>query len=1364
MNKKNNANSGFTLVEVLVVIIIIGVLLGVGIYAITKLIEKSKTEEVKSQEKLLIVAAKNYLQENRSLLPKSIGETTTVPIDVLRSNNYITVDIVNGKNETCMNNSFVTAYKETSKKYTYKAYLYCGEDSVETGVAATVPIVTIDFVDMTGKSIKDDVNILKKVSEAKYIIDFDGGTHDGKKVAIDGYSYSVSIQKTGEAKPTEVYSSGTLSAAGAYTIHVDRDNNLSDYIDVTTSNKVIIKATVRNAEGGVSEGVEFLGESSQQATAEYKDDDNPICGRIIGQASANDWITRTTSTTERKISVMCSDGSGSGCIRSTFTKTWSGNVEAGTSSIQIKDNAGNVTNCPVLVNIDRKYPVITVDAYAKAKSENTVMGNSVIGGSKSTNTNGVLAIQDTEYANLDSGYMTKRNYPYGVIYKVTLSDLALDSWKWEVNENDITETTNAKYEVVSSSIGEGKTGKCSNQSNCEFYVTLVENGLRKGMLTVTDKRGNQSTFTVYARIDRRAPGAPIIINSSSGKSNGDWTRDNVYLTLSSTLDQSKIGDYYYTYNENANPSNNNGTTDSDANTKWVKLSGGTGQIAFNTTAWTTEMDKRVYVMVCDIFGNCSDSNETDIKIDRTAPKGLVVKGYVKTSSADIDSPSGLDNIASGAWHSGWVLVVPSGATDSPSGEVKYLLTVEGASGNVIDSDADHRNINAEGWSKVTYKACDPAGNCTSAKTFEINLDRTAPTTPEVTKTPGDEWTKSNVVVSIRNSMDSGVGIGEYYYSYASSPSGNGSDPSSSWVEMTEGKNKDSFTRTWTEEISKNVKIKVCDTINNCNTKAKIFIGIDRTAPSTPTIFNADGTAYTAEWRKTSFSLLVVGNDGNGSGLDECQYTYKSNATEVGDDSNTQWKHNNGDFNDNNTEFTTTPFSLERNQNVYLRVCDKVGNCSNKASALIQIDKTKPTCGDVVVTGDNSENGITGTVACSDVEPGECKNDKFTFSNLTATTNVTIKDKANNTTSCPVQVFDYVCFAANTKWIVPTFKQHSNNNCGINVADGNSFAYDTGSCMASEHFHSDICAPKCSEKCNVNTSSCSKWDCCVKRSKKTCYTNVPISSNGTINNAYFGIKTDTNDYDTGRENVIGINNALKYANENGITNIKLVQGNYYVFVGDGDLNKANNITDFYNQNIKLKSDVNFNLNGSSIIAISNSRPKYKVFSVYGESNIKLFNGTIVGDVDSHDYSDETQSNPHDYGRGIAIIGNVNNITIKNMTINKMTGSGIIIESSGSGQQGTNIEISDNQIYSNAKKRAVFIRNDVSNLTIKDNQLGDQIVVDTGLSCYSGLTVDQIKSQNSISITGNTVKSGVTAYVNNSNVNNLFTIAENDAINN
>ena len=1072
MLKLSKTNKGFTLIELLGVVVVIGILLGISIAAVMRFIDRARSEQLKSQEKTLTMAAKNYLQENRSLLPKAVGETTTVPIKVLKSNKYLTEDIKNSKKESCMENSYVTAYKESKTKYVYKAYLFCGTETGTSTVAASTPTIKIDFVDSAGQSIKNDPSILEKVSEAKFIISYSGGTRDGKKIGIDGYSYSILVKFSGEEGLKEVYSSGTLSANHSTDILVNRDNNLIDYIDITSQTTVAIKATVRNLDGGVNDKVEFVGSESEQAEAVYHDKTAPICvtGQTIGEAKENEWINTSTPNSERKITVVCKDGSGSGCVRSTFTKTWSGDSAFEYDNIQIKDNAGNVGNCKVRVNVDKTYPVISLDAYAKGEDDDSIIGSSVLTGTKTTenSSNGTAIINVDEYNNLFNGYMNLANYPNGIIYKVNLKDtVALKNWKWEVNKDRIKSTSDSNYEVVGSFSDEAKTGSCANKKECSINVEFYESGLRKGVLTVYDKAGNKSTYTIYANINRYAPKKPTIINSSSGDATGVWTRSNVTLTISSSDSEYAIADYYYTYDNHAT------TFGANDETQWVKLEGGTGMNEFTTAkVWSTEMNKKVYIKACNVAGNCSVTNNTKIMIDKSAPSGLKVTGYKKENSDDIHSSSsvsGLETITSDTWYKGWVLVIPSAATDSESGEVHYKVTVTGASSNVVDSEQDYRNVNAEGTSTVSFKACDAVNNCSDSSSFIVKLDRSVPTRPTISNPSGGNWTKSSVTLTI-GSNDVYSGIKDYYQTYNSSATEKGSNINTQWVKLEGGTEKLSFTPpTWSNDINKTIYIKACDKVGNCSSINSTVIKIDNTPPTKPAITNPTG----GDWTNSNFKLTLKSSD-SGSGLDDYQYTYNANADTIGSDADTQWKSNGQVALET---YLTTDFSIEREQYVYWRACDVIGNCSESSRTMIKLDKTPPTCGTITSTG--SPTGVSGTIACID-SGSKCEHDSYSFGPLKVTSNVTMKDNANNQKNCSISVSESDC-STYADWQFISVYSQNNNNCS---SDTSSWDYEFTNCSTGDF--ADLCESPCSKKCS-NLTNC-RYVCCITRRvyPKTCY--------------------------------------------------------------------------------------------------------------------------------------------------------------------------------------------------------------------------------------------------------------------------------------
>ena len=75
---------GFTMIELLAAIVILGILSVTTIVAATKLTEKARKEDERQYEQTLKMAAESYMQANPSELPKVIGETTFVTAKELK--------------------------------------------------------------------------------------------------------------------------------------------------------------------------------------------------------------------------------------------------------------------------------------------------------------------------------------------------------------------------------------------------------------------------------------------------------------------------------------------------------------------------------------------------------------------------------------------------------------------------------------------------------------------------------------------------------------------------------------------------------------------------------------------------------------------------------------------------------------------------------------------------------------------------------------------------------------------------------------------------------------------------------------------------------------------------------------------------------------------------------------------------------------------------------------------------------------------------------------------------------------------------------------------------------------------------------
>lgn len=194
--------------------------------------------------------------------------------------------------------------------------------------------------------------------------------------------------------------------------------------------------------------------------------------------------------------------------------------------------------------------------------------------------------------------------------------------------------------------------------------------------------------------------------------------------------------------------------------------------------------------------------------------------------------------------------------------------------------------------------------------------------------------------------------------------------------------------------------------------------------------------------------------------------------------------------------------------------------------------------------------------------------------------------------------------------------------------------------------------------------------------------------GEINNRYFNID------DTGnRVTTSNINEAIAYANKNNIEYIKLKKGTY----------KVNGIGNYkQKKGIIIKSNMEIDFNGSIIVHEKNGEPTYSVLCIFGENNVKISNGILVGDRENHNYEGST----HEWGMGIEVRF-ANNIEIYNFEIYNMTGDGIYVtdveDDSGKIYGSENIKIENCNIHHCRRQGiSVICAKDVE---IRNNEIHD-----------------------------------------------------------
>lgn len=524
--KKNS--KGFTLVELLGSIVIVGILSVIAITNVSKLINNAKKETTESQSKTIKMAAESYFQSNTKYLPKEIGSSTYVSASDLKKANFITTELSNSNGDSCMTNSYVKIYKKSATEYEYTPYIYCGSDKPAETISHKKPAIDLRF---TGKE--------SQISDAGMVMKIYGDT-DGEKseTKIDGYSWNISVgDSTGGV--TEVYNSGTLSANSEKKLTLNV--KFSDYVDLSGYNTFYIGVEVINEFG---ETASKNGQVDGDSIQDYVDTISPSCGAItigldkgasVGENATLDdyykvmsWIGKNNGG-KRLVQIGCNDNvNGSGCKRDKFSKSWPNNkttmskfgAEYGyiyiydnrdivdknsededyetkteipyEKKVMIDNETGNFTACKVPVKVDLAAPLAKVTAYtdssfsaskkvsstfkagdveyAKAMKESGYTSpNTTIKASSYDNVVNLSKNDDTAVKWLNATY-----YPTGVRYKVEVTDnLHLDHWKWEVNAPY--EVKDPKDSELSITSDDGASGTfCTGSKNDKETCTAID--------------------------------------------------------------------------------------------------------------------------------------------------------------------------------------------------------------------------------------------------------------------------------------------------------------------------------------------------------------------------------------------------------------------------------------------------------------------------------------------------------------------------------------------------------------------------------------------------------------------------------------------------------------------------------------------------------------------------------------------------------------------------------------------------------------------------------------------------------------------------------------------------------------------------
>ena len=914
MSRKNKTK-GFSLVEILAAIVILGLLSTIAIVSVNYILGKAEQEYYKSQKDEIILAAKSYTQDNRNSLPKRMGMRTEIKLSTLQAKKYIGKVVDRHKNECDANETIVQVFKYDKTHYSYSVTLVCPSYKItENAKANAKSEITFEYAGITSENIN-----YKNVKATITMKDED-------KIA----SYNYVVYRNG----TEVKNSGDIEGK------LKKEIKITVPLEKYIPGDIEIKVVVTDQLGA---------QETKTSSKSIRNENSPKC-EVIKENT--EW----TNQPPVEISVKCISNSNKGCKKDVYTQVFNSSAEKGT--ILMEDKEGNLGDCTTDVKIDMEPPstpvidnpyhdiwvnknytikITSVDETSGIKQFEYRYPNSTkeaadgkpenewhVWENSSKKAGDKTPFETTEFKRERGEVLEVRavdnagNYSKvaTTIIKIdktaptilTINNPYLNTWfnkaQYDANNNayviTITSQDNLsgisyhQYKYPNSTNSwkkydnSGNPDESTNKEKYTFVTTPFKNDRdEKVLFQVCDRAGNCSEGDSYIKLDRTPPAITISnpypnwFNKTAYNSN-----QNAFKITSTAKDEtSGLASHDYKHSDESS-----WTTKDLTSTSAVKSD------KIQTGPYKTEMNKSITFRAYDIAGNYTDAS-TSIRVDITSP------------SCSVSVTSGTKG------NSNWYITNPKlslSHSDSYSGVSCYGLS---SSSNVTCGSTDsgtQSNTKGTTWHGIVQ---DNAGNTTTCSSETIKVDTTAPNCSikvDGTKGNSNWYISSNPKLTLSHSDDySGVSC----YGLSSSSNVTCGSTDSGTQSNTKG-------TTWYGIVKDNA-----GNVANCDSGS---IKVDTTAPSTPTYTARykDGTGtYTSGSMADRIVVTDISSTDEHSGIEGiyCS-TNKSSASKLdfGVSALTQ----------NGNTWTGTEswsFTSGRNDTYYFQARDRAGNKSGWSS-------------------------------------------------------------------------------------------------------------------------------------------------------------------------------------------------------------------------------------------------------------------------------------------------------------------------------------------------------------------------------------------------------------------------------------------------
>ena len=977
MNSFKSNKKGFTLVELLAIIVILGIISLITVPVVTSILKQSRKKAFQNSVEIATDVLREYLNEN----DYSKFELNGVKVTELKS--YSANKFISGKfvdKDGIIEAAFITDGEFCAKGPIRE--LKIGNDCKSlddteaevdnTKYAITSTTKSIKVILGDGFAIDEESGIKNykvtvvgegsKTSTKPETFDFTGLIHDHEYTVIIEITNGNNVVKTIETKVrtkaidvpeivianenewkqskivtfnAEVPSgaemqyrivNGTDEKVGWTTIS-NGDTYLIDYTsNVSTPTYIYTR---------ISDGVNTVDAITKTQTK--VDTTAPTCGSFSGGS--------TTWATSRKISVACnevSNGDNSGCTKSSFDKSYTTQTTTDTPAITIKDVAGNSVNCKATsaqnIYVDKTAPNTNVpSAEATTKSITVTMKQ----------TDAHVGTLGTRYYALKTGntwgsWQTSNSNTYtfnniskGQTYYVkTKACDSLGNCSGETDEVKVVTETFTYPVIAISNENEWKQSKTVTITGTTPTGTELQYRIKNGS---TWKVGGDSTWVKY--------NGAYTINYTSNATTPTYVYARIYDGNSSntseaaTKTQTKVD-----VTAPSCPTSYGGASTTWATSRNITAAcseaadsdnSGCTATSFKQTYTTTTKTATPSITIKDNAGNtrsCSPSSALNIYVDKTAPTNTKpdctsstgrVTVTIKQTDANVGTLSNIKYGYSTSENGTYTWGTSSAITGLTKGTNYYVKT----------------------------QATDSLGNgpTTSAATLCSTKGQDVPT---ITYKSGStsSWAQSKTVVFNIGTLQAQNKLQYRIKNGSSWKKADGTAASNdSWIDTTNGAEV-TIDYESTATTPTYIYLRVVDTDNSSNVASSTTFTeatIDRTAPSCPTSYGGASTTWATSRNITAACSETANNDNSGC----VKTSYSKSYTTT-------------------TKTATPSFTL----------ADNAGNtrsCSPSSALNIYVDKTAPTNTKPDCT--TSTGRVTITIKQTDANVGTLSNIKYGYS-------------------------------------------------------------------------------------------------------------------------------------------------------------------------------------------------------------------------------------------------------------------------------------------------------------------------------------------------------------------------------------------------